>query len=59
MARTCTNFLLSGKYELVYVIPRPGSPTTILGGRKQIGNWDASVHEKLSKRIRILRRARE
>jgi D-amino-acid oxidase len=37
--------------ESVYVIPRPGSGTTILGGCKQAGNWDPKVDENLSQRI--------
>jgi D-amino-acid oxidase len=37
--------------ELVYVIPRPGSGTTILGGCKQVGNWSEDVDEELYKRI--------
>ena len=37
--------------ELVYVIPRPGSGTTILGGCKEVGNWNAAVDEGLNKRI--------
>jgi len=32
-------------------IPRPGSGTTILGGCKQKGNWDAEVDEELDQRI--------
>ena len=37
--------------ELAYVIPRPGSGTTILGGCKQKGNWDAEVDLELNERI--------
>jgi D-amino-acid oxidase len=37
--------------ELTYVIPRPGSGTTILGGCKQKGNWDSKVDEALNERI--------
>ena len=37
--------------ELTYVIPRPGSRTTIFGGCKQVGNWDAEVDEELNGRI--------
>jgi D-amino-acid oxidase len=37
--------------ELTYVIPRPGSGTTILGGCKQKGNWDPKVDEALNERI--------
>lgn len=37
--------------EMLYVVPRPGSATTILGGCKQVGNWDEEVDEALSARI--------
>jgi D-amino-acid oxidase len=37
--------------DLVYVIPRPGSGTTIFGGCGQAGNWDPKVDEKLNERI--------
>jgi hypothetical protein len=37
--------------ELAYVIPRPGSGTTVLGGCKQAGNWDPNVDEELNERI--------
>jgi D-amino-acid oxidase len=37
--------------ELTYVIPRPGSGTTVLGGCKQAGNWDPNVDEELNERI--------
>jgi len=54
--RTYNEFPSSSKTdeedELVYVIPRPGSWTTILGGCKQKGNWDAEVDEKLDQRIK-------
>lgn len=50
MARTYTGF--SGETEeLLYVIPRPGSETTILGGCKQVGNWSTEVDGSLSRRI--------
>jgi glycine/D-amino acid oxidase-like deaminating enzyme len=48
-ARTYIGF--GGEDELVYVIPRPGSGTTILGGCKQVGNWSAEVDEELNERI--------
>jgi D-amino-acid oxidase len=53
MARTFTQYhnFSDGSSELVYVIPRPGSGTTILGGCKQSGNWDAEVDRELSARI--------
>lgn len=47
--RTFTDFGIDD--ELVYVIPRPGSGTTILGGCKQIGNWDPNLDEVLNERI--------
>lgn len=37
--------------EMLYVVPRPGSNTTILGGCKQAGNWDENVDEGLNRRI--------
>ncbi|KAG0647741.1 D-amino-acid oxidase [Hyphodiscus hymeniophilus] len=43
--------------ELLYVIPRPGSGTTILGGCKQKGNWSGDVDKVLNGRI--LQRAKE
>jgi D-amino-acid oxidase len=49
--RTLTNGLHTDVEELLYVIPRPGSGTTILGGCKQAGNWNAGVDKELSKRI--------
>ncbi|KAE9372321.1 nucleotide-binding domain-containing protein, partial [Stipitochalara longipes BDJ] len=39
------------KEELTYVIPRPGSGTTIFGGCKQAGNWDPEVDEELNGRM--------
>lgn len=51
MARTCTDFPSEDASELAYVIPRPGSGTTILGGCKQAGNWDDAVDEALTARI--------
>jgi D-amino-acid oxidase len=50
MARTFTE-LGDNPEELLYVIPRPGSGTTILGGCKQVGNWSSEVDEGLSKTI--------
>ncbi|TAQ85753.1 hypothetical protein B7494_g5938 [Chlorociboria aeruginascens] len=49
-ARTYTNFLPDAS-AVAYVIPRPGSGTTILGGCKQAGNWEAAVDEELSGEI--------
>lgn len=48
-ARTFVGF--GEEDELVYVIPRPGSGTTILGGCKQVGNWSAEVDRDLEERI--------
>ena len=47
----------AGEEELVYVIPRPGSGTTILGGCKQKDNWNGDVDEGLNGRIvdRVMR----
>lgn len=50
MARTYTEFSENPE-ELLYVIPRPRSDTTILGGCKQVGNWSPEVDEGLSERI--------
>jgi glycine/D-amino acid oxidase-like deaminating enzyme len=50
LARTFTDFG-SNPEELLYVIPRPGSNTTILGGCKQVGNWDEKIDEGLNKRM--------
>ena len=49
MARTFTDFGISD--EISYVIPRPGSGTTILGGCKQKGNDSSEIDEELSERI--------
>lgn len=37
--------------EIAYVVPRPGSGTTIIGGCKQVGNWDEGVDAALNERI--------
>lgn len=37
--------------ELTYVVPRPGSGCTIIGGCKQVGNYDSNEDEALTKRI--------
>jgi D-amino-acid oxidase len=42
--------------EISYVIPRPGSGTTILGGCKEVGNWNEEQDVKLTEKI--LRRAK-
>ncbi|KAG9247250.1 hypothetical protein BJ878DRAFT_493355 [Calycina marina] len=49
MARTFTDF--GGGDELVYVIPRPGSKSTVLGGCKQAENYSSEIDEELSARI--------
>lgn len=49
LARTFTGF--SPEDELTYVIPRPSSGTAILGGCKQLNNWNSAVDEALSSRI--------
>jgi glycine/D-amino acid oxidase-like deaminating enzyme len=55
MDRTYDDFPASSieieKEELTYVIPRPGSGTTIFGGCKQAGNWDSKVDEELNGRM--------
>ncbi|KAH6712580.1 hypothetical protein BKA61DRAFT_486110 [Leptodontidium sp. MPI-SDFR-AT-0119] len=37
--------------EMLYVIPRPGSGTTVLGGCKQTGSFEKGVDEELGERI--------
>lgn len=46
-----THLFPSENGELLYVIPRPSSGTTILGGCKQVGNWDAGEDKELTQRI--------
>jgi D-amino-acid oxidase len=46
-----THIFPSRNGELLYVIPRPMSGTTILGGCKQRGNWDSGEDKKLTQRI--------
>jgi D-amino-acid oxidase len=36
---------------MLYVVPRPGTGTTILGGCKQVGNWSEEVDKELNERI--------
>lgn len=43
--------IFSSPDELSYVIPRPGSGTTILGGCKQVENWDEGEDTALTSRI--------
>jgi D-amino-acid oxidase len=42
---------------ITYVLPRPHSNSTVLGGTKQIGDWTAEPDEKTTEEI--LRRAKE
>jgi D-amino-acid oxidase len=42
---------------IAYILPRPHSNTTILGGTKQVGDWNATPDQETTKEI--LRRARE
>jgi D-amino-acid oxidase len=37
--------------EISYVIPRPGSGTTILGGCKEVGSWEAEEDRELTGKI--------
>jgi glycine/D-amino acid oxidase-like deaminating enzyme len=46
-----THIFPSENGELLYVIPRPMSGTTILGGCKQSGNWDPEEDKELTQRI--------
>ncbi|KAF2225130.1 hypothetical protein BDZ85DRAFT_233569, partial [Elsinoe ampelina] len=40
-----------GEGYIAYVIPRPGSGTTVLGGTKEVGTWDERVSEEVTRRI--------
>lgn len=51
MGRSYTKIPDTSEQEVVYVIPRPGSGTTILGGCKQPGIWDGEVDPHLTERI--------
>jgi D-amino-acid oxidase len=51
MTRTFVGLPGAPESEMLYVVPRPGSGTTILGGCKQVGNWSDKVDEKLNERI--------
>jgi hypothetical protein len=48
-SRTYVGF--AGDEDIAYVVPRPGSGTTIIGGCKQVGNWEEGVDEGLNERI--------
>ncbi|KAE9366356.1 nucleotide-binding domain-containing protein [Stipitochalara longipes BDJ] len=47
----------STRTSIMYVLPRPHSNTTILGGTKQVGDWTAEPDPKTTEEI--LRRAKE
>ncbi|PSS28240.1 hypothetical protein M430DRAFT_32691 [Amorphotheca resinae ATCC 22711] len=51
MCRTYVDDPSAKDDEITYVIPRPGSGTTILGGCKQAGSWEENVDEDLHARI--------
>lgn len=51
MTRTYIGIPGNPDSEMLYVVPRPGSNTTILGGCKQAGNWDEKIDEELNGRI--------
>ncbi|KAF2206888.1 hypothetical protein CERZMDRAFT_115524 [Cercospora zeae-maydis SCOH1-5] len=40
-----------GKGDTSYCIPRPGTGTTILGGTKEVGNWNSEPDDAVTKRI--------
>jgi glycine/D-amino acid oxidase-like deaminating enzyme len=51
MTRTFVVLPDAPESEMLYVVPRPGSGTTILGGCKQVGNWSVEVDQELNERI--------
>ncbi|KUJ06287.1 nucleotide-binding domain-containing protein [Mollisia scopiformis] len=51
MGRSYTKIPNTNDQEVLYVIPRPGSGTTMLGGCKQSQNWNCEVDNDLSERI--------
>lgn len=51
MTRTFVGLPDAPESEMLYVVPRPGSGTTIIGGCKQVGNWSEGVDDQLNKRI--------
>lgn len=53
-SRAVTHLLPGG--GIAYAIPRPGSGTTILGGTREVGNWD--VEEDKGVTVKILESAR-
>lgn len=50
-ACTITNIHHISSEEILYVIPRPGSGTTIFGGCKQVGSFDTEIDAALIERI--------
>lgn len=42
---------IEGIEAIRYVIPRKGSGTSILGGTKEVGNWDAEADERTTEEI--------
>jgi D-amino-acid oxidase len=51
MTRTLVGIPDAPESEMLYVVPRPGTGTTILGGCKQVGNWSEEVDKELNERI--------
>ena len=49
--RTRTYVGFADDEDIAYVVPRPGSGTTIIGGCKQTGDWEENADEKLNERI--------
>lgn len=48
-SRTYVEF--AGSEDIAYVVPRPGSGTTIIGGCKQVGNWAEEADQVLNENI--------
>ncbi|KAA8564086.1 hypothetical protein EYC84_012072 [Monilinia fructicola] len=51
VCRTLVDDLGERGDELLYVIPRPGSGTSVVGGCKQKNNWDPTPDHALTERI--------
>jgi D-amino-acid oxidase len=51
MTRTFVGLPDAPESEMLYVVPRPGSGTTILGGCKLVGNWSEEVDKGLNQKI--------
>ncbi|KAE9379922.1 nucleotide-binding domain-containing protein [Stipitochalara longipes BDJ] len=51
MTRTFVGLPGAPDSEMLYVVPRPGSGSTILGGCKQVGSWSEVVDADLNDRI--------